>query len=154
MPNPGPIEQNRDLLADLKQDAANTAKSDAPDASKQHIAGETFSPHGDPFCCSSANRHTGAAGKLATAISQHQGDADTSRGAANLQRQVAPSGGEVDKQAIADSLDARAKAKMPDNPEDPNQLQRGSEAARLQSAAEQYRLAGEAKQAKEQQNRA
>ena len=40
MSNPGPISDNRDLLADLKQDTRNAdISSDAPDATKEHIAG-------------------------------------------------------------------------------------------------------------------
>lgn len=52
------------------------------------------------------------------------------------------SGGPVDKSAVQASLDARAVKKMS---KDDGDMDKGSEAARLQSAAEQYRLANEGK---------
>lgn len=39
MPNPGPIDQNRDLLADLKQDEQNAKANNEPQATQEHIAG-------------------------------------------------------------------------------------------------------------------
>lgn len=39
MPNPGPIDQNRDLLADLKQDEQNAKANNESQATQEHIAG-------------------------------------------------------------------------------------------------------------------
>ncbi|EXJ78060.1 hypothetical protein A1O3_09221 [Capronia epimyces CBS 606.96] len=77
--------------------------------------------------------HTqGAMGKLAAAIAQHEGAPNLQRGSNNTIAQVRMSDGPVDKEAIQESLNAHAEAMM-------------HETSRLQSAADQYRLAQEGK---------
>lgn len=81
-------------------------------------------------------------GKLAAAIAQHDGAENLQR-ATNITIGQAPmSDGPVDKHAIQESLNARAEAMLPPDGEP---IPRGSEASRLQSAADQYRLAQEGK---------
>ena len=102
-----------------------------------------------------SSRHLGAQGKFATALSQQQGDSDINLGGKHIARDTDPSGGEVDRDKIQEALHARAEAKIQEHTgihpnDEPNNIQKGSEAARLQSAAEQYDLAREGKQAAEQ----
>lgn len=133
MPDPGTIDQNRELLANLKQDERNTYLSNESPQTKKHIAGAT--------------------GKLASAIAQQQGASDLSKGSRDVARSVDPSG-PVDRDAIQESLHARAEAKTKEQfGEDPQRVAPGSEASRLQSAAEQYDITHEGTQRKMGHNR-
>ncbi|EXJ88621.1 hypothetical protein A1O1_05551 [Capronia coronata CBS 617.96] len=111
-----------DLLADLKKDTHNVARSHASEATKTHTQG--------------------AMGKLATAIAQHEGAENLQSASNNKIAQIPMTDGPVDKQAIQERLDAQAEAILPSSGEP---IPRGSEASRLQSAADQYRLAQEGK---------
>jgi hypothetical protein len=104
----------------------NTKKSSEPKATKEHIAG--------------------ASGKLATAIAQHQGTpkSDLAQAGRDIMAAVEPSGGKVDRDAIQKGLQGRAQAKIKEQiRSDEWTSEKGSEASRLQSAAEQYDLARE-----------
>ncbi|KAK5163409.1 uncharacterized protein LTR77_010782 [Saxophila tyrrhenica] len=131
----GPIDSNRELLSQLKQDESNTYHSSDPPATKEHIAG--------------------AEGKLSSAMAQAEGSSDLNTGAQRLAREVPKAGGEVDRDAVQESLHARAQEAiekqtggdpMPKGKGSSEMnMEKGSEAARLQSAAEQYDQAREAR---------
>lgn len=130
------IQSDRDLLSQLKQDESTTYNSSSsPQATKEHIAG--------------------AEGKLSSAMAQSQGSTDLNTDAQRLSRDVPPSGGEVDRDQLQASLHQRAqeqiKKETGTNPAEAGKgaegmnMKKGSEAARLQSAAEQYDQAREGK---------
>lgn len=86
----------------------------------------------------------GAQGKLASAIAQSNGATDLNAGQRNVSRDVDASGGTVDRDELQGALERRAKEEISGQE---MHLEKGSEAARLQSAAEQYSLAREGRQA-------
>ncbi|EHY59804.1 hypothetical protein HRR83_008342 [Exophiala dermatitidis] len=120
MSDAGPISDSRELLSNLKKDTHDVARSDAPEVTKEHVQS--------------------AMGKFASAIAQHKGAQNLQRGSNNTIAQVPMADGTVDKKAVQESLDAKAQAMMPPNGQP---IPRGSETSRLQSAADQYRLAQE-----------
>ncbi|XXH00779.1 AdoMet-dependent rRNA methyltransferase spb1 [Hypoxylon texense] len=135
-------DENRELLASLKQDESNARRSNESRETKEHIAGKSITWKSQPR----------AAGKLASAIAQQQGESDLSKGSRDVARQVEPHG-PVDRDTIQQSLHALAEAKTKQQfGEDPERVAAGSEASRLQSAAEQYDLAHEGKQRKMKHN--
>ncbi len=81
-------------------------------------------------------------------MAQAEGAKDINAGARELSREVPPSGNEVDREAIAKELHKKTDQKIEEHTHGvPMSIQKGSEAARIQSAAEQYDLAREGKQA-------
>lgn len=89
----------------------------------------------------------GSQNKLASAIAQSEGHDDLSKGTMKVAREVQPSGGDVDRDAIEESLQARADAKIEQEADAEGNLSKGSESSRLRSAAEQYDQARKGQQA-------
>ncbi|KAF2400622.1 hypothetical protein EJ06DRAFT_521368 [Trichodelitschia bisporula] len=121
MSNPGPISSNRELLSDLKEDTAERMRAHEPGAS--HVAGAT--------------------GKLASAIAQHHdiGAGNLASGTRTVLGSVPVGRGPLDRDAVLESLDMRATKKIDEQTGGEGFGQeRGSEGARLQSAAEQYAM--------------